>query len=245
MIELAVLLIGIIVITFVIYYKSDTEHFQNYNLSTCPFGYKSYHSNGYVICCNGDILGDTCMGTSACTLNSKAVGNIETCANMILKYYEQNADKCPVQNGKRFQYYEHKINEKGVIAGCTAGLLNNTLTGPRDEKSKSCKIYSNKNDISINKKYIDSCENLKKLEETKCFVKDCEKRLYKDSAGPILIEIKFKDTNDILRTTYTRESYENYLKIVKPNWNNKKRNEFLMNDPIITEVANKFYFKSV
>jgi len=243
MIELIVLIIGTIIITLIIYNNTTTEHFEDYILNACPITHKqSYRTDGYVICCDSSVESDICMGNS-CTLHDKPIGNIKPCVNILLDRYEKYGEKsCPMdpKTKKRLQYYENNKIENNIVGGCISGLLNNTLTGPRTKQDPNvaCKIY-----VDNNRKAIDSCSNRKRLEEAKCFGVSCEKRLYQEPGGPVLIEIKFKDNNQIIRTAYTGESFKDYLDTLK--WDNDKIDKFLKEDIIISEVAEKYYFPSI
>ena len=240
MIELIVLIIGTIVMMLIIYNNTTTENFDDYVLNGCPITHKkSFRIDGNVICCDGSLTNDICMGNS-CTLYNKKIGDIEPCVNILLAKYEEDGKKiCPKdpKTDKRLQYYINSKIENNIVGGCISGLLNNTLTGPRttQDPNVACKVYGNNN-----RKAIDSCYNRKRLEEAKCFGVGCQKRLYQEPGGPILIEIKFQDNNQILRTTYTRESYKDYLNALQ--WDNDKIDKFLNDDIIIAEVAEKYYF---
>ena len=64
MLELGFLLISIIIIICVIYINTEnnTENYTDYYLSSCPSGYKTFYNDGDVVCCNGEIVGNKCIG---------------------------------------------------------------------------------------------------------------------------------------------------------------------------------------
>lgn len=234
MIELIVLLISSIIIIFIIY-KNNIDNFENYNnndnnyyLSSCPSGYKSfYNNNGDTVCCNGEVIANKCIGDLQCTLNGKGT-DMPNCLQYILQDYKEKGNKfCP----RSYAYFEG-INVKG----CTDGLLNSTLTGPRNESQKVCTIYKT-NDL--NKTSIDSCYNKKLLDATKCIGDNCTKKLTQFGKGmPVLIQIEFIYNNNPI-VAYSRESYSNFINAVNPDMKNKE--EYLSKNVHIAEVAKALY----
>lgn len=235
MLELTVLLISIVVILLVIYYKQNTgkvpETFQNYYLSSCPAGYKSFYDrNGDIICCNGEVVGNKCIGNLQCTLNGKGTEDLPNCVTAILQDYREKAKtQCPAS---MTSYYEDKSKD---IKGCINGAYNDTLTGPRDTNQAVCKIYK-----EWNQNYKDSCYNQIMLNEAKCFGNNCSKQLIQPIPNaPILIGIGFTDSMGMYKMSYTRRSIEDYLNAVWPQWKNGWLD--LSKNINVAEVAKAYY----
>lgn len=229
MLELGFLLISIIIIICVIYINTEnnTENYTDYYLSSCPSGYKTFYNDGDVICCNGEIVGNKCISDLQCTIGKG--GNIPNCVNAILDdYKEKGKIVCPLS----FSYFEDKSNK-----GCTNGQLNNTLTGPKNSKQPTCKIYKS---TELNHNSKDSCYNQKMLEEAKCFGNNCTKTLIQPIPNkPVLIGIGFTDHTGMHKIAYTRNSYENYLNVVNPEWKNQGLD--LSKNINVAEVAKAYY----
>jgi hypothetical protein len=235
MLELTVLIISIIIIIAVIYYKqgSVTEKFENYYLSACPSGYKSfYDKNGDIICCDGNIVGNRCVGDLQCTLNGKGTEDMPNCVGAILKEYrEKGKTQCP---SSMSSYYEDKSRN---IKGCTNGGYNDTLNGPRTANQATCKIYSSEDD---NKFKIDSCYNKKMLDEAVCFGNNCTKQMIQPIKNkPVLIGIGFSDNTGMFKMAYTRKSIIAYLDSAWPQWRNGGFN--LDKNLNVAEVAKAYY----
>ena len=235
MIELLFLLISSIIIIFIIY-KNNIDNFadyskfdtDNYYLSACPSGYKSfYNNNGDTICCNGEVIVNKCIGNLQCTLNGKGT-DMPNCLQYILEDYKEKGNKfCP----RSFAYFQDE-NTKG----CTNGLLNKTLTGPRNDSQEVCTIY--KTD-ELNKTSIDSCYNKKLLDKAECMGDNCTKKLTQFGKGmPVLIQIEFIHNNNPI-VAYTRASFSNLINTVNPNM--KKKDEYLSKNIHIAEVAKALY----
>ena len=233
MLEVVVLIISIIILIIIIrnnniepFYGSDT--FDEYYLTSCPAGYTSfYNNNGDIICCNGEVIVNKCIGDVQCTLNGKGTPNMPNCVKYILENYREKGEKvCP----RNYSYFE------GETKGCTDGLLNNSLTGPLNTTQKVCKIYPT--DI-LNKNSINSCYNQRMLEEAN-FGEGFTKMLTQIQPNtPVVVEIKFI-ANNIPKTAYTRKSYEDYLNVVNPKWDDVDKT-YLYNNIHIAEVAKAHY----
>lgn len=239
MLELGFLLIGTILILLGIYYlqnntntkNSINETFENYYLSSCPSGYKSFYDNdGDIICCDGDVIANRCLSDKKCTLNNK--NNVPNCVDAILKDYEQKA-KTYCSSSLPSYFEDRTIN----IRGCTNGKLNDALNGPRISTQPVCKIYSSFEENTVKK---DSCYNIKMLDEAECFGNNCKKEIIsiRDNI-PALIGIGFTDTMGMYRQSYTRKSTEAYLNKIDPNWKNTGLD--LNKNINIAEVAKEFY----
>jgi hypothetical protein len=247
MLELGVLIIGIIIILIVLLYKDNyikwgkpKEGFEtaitsstsmdNYYLSSCPTGYNTYYdSNGNINCCNGDVVANKCIGDKQCSLTSS--NNPDSCVKIILdEYTEKSKTYCP--SNSMPNYFE-----KGNIKGCTNGLLNSRLDGPANAKQASCVIYP---DYKDNLTSVDSCLNHRKLDNAQCFGNNCNKSLIQPGIGlPILVGITFTDNNGLPHMAFTRESYEDALNVVNPNW--KEKGIDLSKNVMVAEVAKAYY----
>lgn len=241
MIELIFLIISIIVILIILYLNqrhifdtnAQSEHFENYYLKSCPLGYKShYNADGNVICCNGDIIANKCLGDNQCTLNGKGTANMPNCIDYIREMYN-NKSKLYCPSNMPNYYEDHTLN----IKGCTSGLLNETLSSPKSQTQDMCIMYDtyDKNMLSKN-----SCMNQKQLDLAKCFGKNCTKELMQPtpSASP-LVAIGFTDNTGMHRIAYTKESMERYLDMSNSNWRNQGMD--LSKNINVAEVAKAYY----
>ena len=234
MVEVIVLIISIIILIIIIrnnniepFYASDK--FDEYYLTSCPAGYTSfYNNNGDIICCNGEVIVNKCIGDVQCTLNGKGTPNMPNCVKYIIENYRKKAETlCPAN----YSYFE------GDTKGCTDGLLNNSLTGPLTDTQKVCKIYPT--DV-LNKNSMDSCYNQRMLEEANFGWGFTKKLVQIQTSTPVLVEISFMVANEP-KTAYTRKSYEDYLNVAKPKWNDIDET-YLYNNIHIAEVAKNYYF---
>jgi hypothetical protein len=239
MLELTVLLISIAVILVVLYIKDNIksqnveETFQNYYLSACPSGYKSfYDNNGDIICCNGEIIANKCISDNQCKLNGVSTPDLPNCVEFILKDYAEKAKKlCP---SNLPNYFEDKSKN---FKGCTSGLMNDTLTGPQRLDQPKCLIYSS---FEQNYNSKDSCDNLKLLDSAQCFGNNCTKELIQPVAtAPPLVAIGFTDSSGMHRVAYTKQSMENFLNVVNPQWQNQGID--LSKNINVAEVSKAFY----
>lgn len=239
MLELTVLLVSIGVILFILYYKNrvpntpQVESFDNYYLTACPSGYKSfYNTDGDVICCDGDVMANKCLGDRQCTLNGAGTPSMPNCVVAIMEEYAQKAKtQCPQSMPTYFENRDQKLK------GCTNGSVNSTLTGPKKSTQASCTIFAGA-EQNINSK--NSCYNQKLLDSTPCFGNNCTKELIQPVAnGPILIGIGFTDTMGVHHVAYTRQSMENFLNATNPNWRNQGLD--LTRNISVAEVAKAFY----
>jgi hypothetical protein len=236
MLELTFLILGIIVIILIIYYKQNntiniTEQFENYYLSSCPAGYKSFYDNdGDIICCDGDVIANRCISDKKCSLNPKK--NVPYCVDSILEDYKEKAKTyCPPSLPF---YFEDRENQ---VKGCTNGKLNDLLNGPRSLSQPSCKIYSTSNKNIISK---DSCYNMKMLDEAECFGNNCKKEIISIQENvPVLIGIGFTDSVGMFRQSYTGKSFESYLNVANPTW--REQGIDLSKNINVAEVAKAFY----
>ena len=236
MLELTVLIISIIIIIAVIYYKQEnvTEKFENYYLSACPSGYKSfYDKNGDTICCDGNIVANKCVGDLQCTLNGKGTEDMPNCVEAILKEYRMKGKtQCP---SSMTSYYEDKSRD---IKGCTSGGYNDTLNGPRNTSQPTCKIYSS---WEKNQNTLDSCYNKKMLDEAECFGNNCTKQMIQPIPNkPVLIGIGFSDNTGLFKMSYTRKSAIAFLDAVWPEWRSSGRINIDKNINT-AEVAKAYY----
>lgn len=237
-VELSILTIIIVVILFIRYKRQHTyelpymEPFEDFELHSCPKGYKTYNlSNGDQACCNGDMIGKTCIGDS-CVLTGSGGGTVPKCSSIMLKEYKEKGENvCPPSLPS---YFEDEVNKK---KGCTSGPMNNTRTGPQQPTQPVCVIYST---MDENIKSKDSCWNQKEMEEFPCFGDNCTKTLVQTAANtPVQIAIGFTDSTGMHRMAYTRESMTRFLDATKPNWREKGMD--LDKNVNVAEVAKRFY----
>jgi hypothetical protein len=240
MLELTVLLIGIVILFVAIYFwnKSNNysildEGFENYYLTGCPSGYKSfYNTDGNIVCCDGDVLANKCLGDNQCTLNGKGTADMPNCVEAITKMYaEKGKAQCP---STMPQYYEDGTNS---MKGCTRGRLNDTLSAPQFSNQPKCTIYNNQRE-NINS--LDSCYNQKQLDGITCFGNNCTKELTQPiAAAPPLVAIGFTDNSGMHRIAYTRSSMETFLDVSNPSWRNQGMD--LSKNINVAEVAKAYY----
>ena len=230
MLELLVLLVSITAILIFIYRTQLKEPYQNFYLSSCPIGYKSfYDNNGDINCCNGEILGKKCLSNNYCTLNGKGITN---CTELLRTIYKNKAAQYCTPSLPN--YFEDNAK---AVKGCISGELNETMSGPRNYTQAKCLIYDTleKNTIST-----DSCSNQKLLDSAQCFGKVCNKQLIQPNpSAPPLVAIQFTDNTGIPRIAYTKASYENFLNISNPDWQNQGID--LLKNINVAEVAKAFY----
>jgi len=239
MLELTVLLISITVLLLFVYFKNNKieteikEPFEDFYLSACPSGYKSfYNNNGDTVCCDGEIIANKCISDNQCTLNGKGTADMPNCTEFIKRLYTQKAKENCMPSLPN--YFEDKSKK---IKGCMVGPLNNTMTGPQQPYQAKCVIYDT---FEKNTNSKDSCANQKLLDSAVCFGNNCSKQLQPISPTiPPLVAIQFTDNKGIPRMAYTRASYENFLNVTNPNWRNQGLD--LSKNIIIAEVAKAFY----
>jgi hypothetical protein len=208
------------------------------NLQACPFGYtKFYNENGNMLCCNGTIVGKRCIsgkksGPMQCILNGESSGNIKNCAEVMKQQYdEKSKSQCP----STMKYYFE--DNKNKIKGCSSVPLNDTMTGPREPNKPMCRIYP---DLNTNIRSSDSCYNYRKVDQAESFgVNSTKKLITLNPNAPPVVAIDFADQTGIIRRAYTKDSYRNYLDVVKPKWREQGIN--LDRNIIVAEVAKKVY----
>jgi len=232
MLELLVLLVSITVILVIIYYTRQyyEEPYQNFYLSSCPIGYKSfYDNNGDINCCDGEILGKKCLSNNFCTLNGKGATN---CTELLRTIYKNKAAQLCTPSLPN--YFE---DNAAHIKGCISGELNETMSGPRLYTQAKCLIYDT---LQKNINSTDSCSNQKLLDSAQCFGKMCNKQLVQPNpSAPPLVAIQFTDNTGIPHIAYTQASYVNFLNISNPDWKNQGID--LSKNINVAEVAKAFY----
>ena len=239
MLELAVLLISIIIMLLVLYYKDNInnattyEGFDNFYLNSCPSGYKSFYNNdGNIVCCDGEIVANKCLSDNQCTLNGTGTPELPNCTTLIQKMYSAKSKQyCPQSLPN---YFEDRSKN---IKGCMSGLLNDTMTGPQKWDQPKCLIYSSVEQNIISK---DSCQNQKLLDSAQCFGNNCTKELVQPipNVAP-LVAIGFTDNTGMHRVAYTKESLTNFMNATNPNWRNQGIN--LDTNINVASVAKAFY----
>jgi hypothetical protein len=239
MLELTVLLISIAVILLVLYLKDNIntpkteENFQNFYLSACPSGYKSfYDNNGNTVCCDGEIIANKCLSDNQCTLNGSGTPDTPNCTQLILKVYEKKAKEYCMPSLPN--YFEDRSKN---IKGCMSGSLNDTMTGPQKWDQPQCFIYP---EFEKNVNLKNSCTNQQLLDNAQCFGNNCTKELVQPvpDIAP-LVAIGFTDSSGMHRVAYTKKSMENFLNVTNPNWRNQGID--LTKNINVAEVAKGFY----
>ena len=239
MLELAVLLVSITVILLVLYFKDNIkpqqtqEGFDNFYLSACPSGYKSfYNNNGDTVCCDGEIIANKCLSSNQCTLNGNGTPDMPNCTQLIKKLYANRSKEYCTSSLPN--YFEDRSKN---IKGCMTGPLNDTMTGPRKWEQPQCYIYP---ESDKNTNFKNSCANQKLLDNAQCFGNNCTKELVQPiPSAPPLVAVGFTDNTGMHRVAYTRQSLENFLDVSNPNWRNQGMN--LSANINVAEVAKAFY----
>jgi hypothetical protein len=231
MLELIVLIVSLIVILIVVKYKNKTyEGFENtYYLDACPNGFSTYYdTNGDIMCCNGEIVANKCIGDTKCSLTGNS-GEVK-CIDLVLEINKERGKLvCPKSMP---MYYENKMKK-----GCTNGMLNNSMTMPRTNTQPSCIIF---NDDEKNTNSLKSCHNQMLLDDIACFGNNCKKELNQPIPdGPVMVGVSFTDNSGMHRTAYTKKSMEQFLNLVNPNWRNQGID--LSKNISVAEVAKAFY----
>jgi hypothetical protein len=239
MLELTVLLVSTVIVLLAIYFWNQSnepksvENFEGYYLKSCPPGYKSFYNNdGNMVCCQGDIIANKCLGDNQCTLNGPGSKEMPNCVSAILKMYEEKGKtQCPPSMP---QYYEDGSRN---VKACTQGRLNQTLSSPQFPNQPSCVIYDRWDKSRISR---DSCYNQKQLDAAKCFGNNCTKELTQPMpTAPPLVAIGFTDNMGMRRVAYTRQSLESFLDVSNPSWRNQGLD--LSKNIIVAEVAKAYY----
>lgn len=206
------------------------EGFETHYLQACPSGYQSsYTADGDILCCDGEVLAGKCLSDRQCVLNGKGPSN---CVELLKReYQEKSATWCPPSLP---HYFEDRAKK---MKGCTEGLLNNTMSGPRSTSQGQCHIYS---DFATNQLQKDSCYNYKLLDAAECFGKDCKKELMQvNSNAPPLVSISFTDGMGMRRTAFTKDSLISHYQKAMPDWRSKGIN--LDKNIMVAEVAKAVY----
>lgn len=235
MIEIYFLIIVSLILCLIVYninYKEpNIEAFENNHfLRTCPSSYKSIrNSEGDTICCNGNIIGNNCIGEQ-CKLSGDGTDKIPTCISLVMKLNTEVGKKvCPAALPN---YYESSIEK-----GCTNGPLSETLSGPLNDSQPKCIIYPTDEQ---NRNSLHSCFNQRSADEVICFGKDCVKELVQPNPKlPVLISVRFTDSTGMVHSAFTRDSMEHYLSVSNPSW--KDQGIDLSKNISIAEVAKAYY----
>lgn len=211
----------------------NAEAFETHYLASCPSGYNhSYTADGDVLCCDGQIVANKCLGDRQCILNGKGTELLPNCVDLIKQEYkEKSSTWCP---SSLPQYFEDRDTK---TKGCTSGPLNDTMNAPKTTTQPQCRVYA---DFNENRAAKDSCYNVKLLDATACFGQNCTKELIQPIPGvPPLIAIGFTDSMGMHHVAYKRESLANFLDVVNPKWRDQGIN--LEKSINVAEVAKAFY----
>lgn len=236
MLELTVLILSIGILLVVLYFKGhsvNSETFENYYLKSCPSSFKTfYDENGDIVCCDGDIIANKCLGDNKCTLTGPGTSDMPNCTKVILDTYKEKSQQQCTKSMS--QYFENKEKQ---IRGCTAGPLNDTLDGPKSASQPMCEIYPLDTE---NHTMRNSCYIQKQIDAIECFGTNCTKDAVQPVPNaPLLITVGFTDSMGIHHIAYSKESMINFLNHTNPNW---RESGFNIDKNIqIAEVA-KAYF---
>lgn len=221
----------------IVYHSSHTlsitlEPFDAY-LSACPAGFKTFYaSNGNVMCCQGDIIGQQCLSDRVCTLGAET-STIPRCVDYVKQIHQKKgSQQCPPSMTSYFESKERR--------GCTSGPLLDNMMGPRHSSQPTCVIYKTPLE---NERHLDSCLLIKELEKTPCFGKDCSKRLTGGEERPVLVELSFTDSSNIPRHAITRTSLERSMRSEKKNQHglSDESKNILKKHVMVAEVAKSYY----
>ena len=179
------------------------------NITMCPANSKSYLDvYGKTVCCMGEVSSDTCKGETICSLSEGSSG-LPTCTTWYESYLrEKGRNRCPRSLPMYFE------SADGKTRGCTAGRLNKNGSFPATPEQSKCMIYSLKRN---DEGYIDSCTNLKFLEQSVCFSGasiPVQKELITVVNGwlPALVQCKYGDiTRNVAGTCQTNDSMLRFM----------------------------------
>ena len=239
MLELTVLLISIVIVLLILYFKDNIntsevhEGFTNFYLSSCPSGYKSfYNTDGDIVCCDGEIVANRCIADNQCTLNGKGTPDMPNCTDLIQRMYlAKSKEYC---SSSMPNYFEDRGKN---IKGCMSGPLNDTMTAPQKYTQPACYIFP---EFDKNMNFTNSCANQRLLDAAQCFGNNCTKELQQPIPdAPPLVAIGFTDNSGMHHVAYTKESLENFLNVSNPNWRNQGMD--LTKNINVAEVAKAYY----
>lgn len=170
----------------------------------------------------GDVTSDQCKGEAICSLSEK-VGNLPTCSEWYLNYLRQRGrGRCPRSLPMYFESYD------GKVKGCTFGRLNKEGTAPAAPDQKKCIIYQTKQQ---DEGKVDSCTNIKLLENTVCFpgsTVPAQKQLvdWYNGAFPVIVTCKFTDQNRTPSGCFTDDSIIRHVDSVIQYYKRETRNSY-------------------
>jgi hypothetical protein len=239
MLELTVLLISISILLLILYFKDNVnlqqneEGLDNFYLSACPSGYKSFYNNdGNTICCDGQIVANRCLSDNKCTLNGKGNPDMPNCTDLIQRMYLNKSKEYCMPSLPN--YFEDRGKN---IKGCMSGDLNSTMTGPKKYTQPTCYIFP---EFDKNINFKNSCSNQQQLDNAECFGNNCTKELVQPNPNaPPLVAIGFTDNSGMHRVAYTKKSMENFLNVTNPIWKNQGID--LSKNINVAEVSKAFY----
>lgn len=207
-----------------------TTEVQEPFLSACPQTLTSYFgANGDVLCCSGQVQGNTCTGTPKCSITTNGTtdpiyGTIPPCTQYLQTYYAAAAKKvCPPSLPSYYQ------------GGCTVGPLNATMSGPASITTQPfCVDYAS---LAENKANANSCYNQKLTDAVQCFGQDCTKSVeINPTSKTAIITVSFTDPTGLRHATITRQSAQEYIDATR--MQNPPNLDTYIN---ITEVAKAVY----
>ena len=180
-------------------------------LRSCPLNMKHYYdSQDNSSCCDGRLEGGVCIPREgvnrSCVLGLTKNGKA-SCRQVLQDYYkDMGAEFCP----KGLNYYEGARRK-----GCTGEPLTGDLSGPvaHNTGKPECRIYPTEEQ---NRNNMDSCQNMKAIEDVECRGTDCVKTLSVVPNSPVpLVLVQFTDMNGSRHSCYTDDSYSSYKTSLK------------------------------
>lgn len=133
--------------------KAEIEGFatRNVSLNFCPtWAPQVQTAKGNTDCCEGDMVDGKCNGKTFCSLSPPHDG-IPSCLDAWKRYYEQKSiQQCPQTMPN---YFEDQKNKQAPV-GCSASLIEENGSKPKNAASARCRIYKTERE---NREMRDSC----------------------------------------------------------------------------------------
>jgi hypothetical protein len=209
--------------------KMDGDDYE-IQLQACPSGTQSFEYKGTISCCEGDIVNEMCNGRIVCNISEDKAEN-PSCTTVLRKELRDKGVRfCPSTLPKYFEDTATKLK------GCTSGKRTKDGKGPENANEPKCIIYGT---YSENKNRIDSCENIKARDSTKCPGGKKAELVSFDSKFPVLIQCGFTtNTQPTPITCYEDTSLLDYLKVAWSNWRGNLSNNTKL---LFCSTANEYY----
>jgi hypothetical protein len=211
------------------------EDASDLELKACPKGTIQFTAtNGDKECCDGEVVDNTCKKTVTCTFAAKPEGGKKSCSTWLQEEWKKRSNEfCPKEYPNYFGNHD-----KSGDAGCTAGRVKTDGMAPAESTAKKCWIYS-----TSDKEYekLDSCKNLKALDELKCPTTSHKKELVETpgkSDLPVLLACAYVDKDaksPIPVRCYDKERAKLYLqKLYGGEWEAKLKEKGLTLETAMT-----------